>query len=110
MSDSGQFQVDADQLRAHAASVGDLANQLSSVAGGGQAGGLSDNALGSFVQFLTSGLQDAMNQTTQAVSGAATGVDNVSLRLSQTAQGYQNSDTGNAGQFTGIQSAEEASS
>lgn len=109
MSDSSSFQVDAEQLRAHAASVGDLASQLSSVAGG-QTGGLSDNALGSFVQFLTSGLQDAMNQTTQAVSGAATGVDNVSLRLSQTVQGYQTSDTGNAGQFTGIQSSEEAAS
>jgi hypothetical protein len=99
---AGKFEVDSDQLHTHAAAVGDLAGQLSSVAGG-QPGGLSDNALGSFVQFLTSGLQDAMNSTTQAISGAASGVDNVSLRLSQTAHSYQNTDTSGAGRLDAVQ-------
>lgn len=108
MTEPGRFQVDHDQLHAHAASVSDLASQLSSV-GGGQSRGLSDNALGSFVGFLTSGLQDAMDATTQAISGAASGVDNVSLRLSQTAHSYQNTDTTGAGTLAGIQLPEENS-
>jgi hypothetical protein len=99
---TGQFEVDHDQLRAHAAAVGDLANQLSTVAGG-QSRGLPGNALGSFVQFLTSGLQDAMDATTKAIGGAASGVDNVSLRLTGTADSYQQTDTSGAGRLTAVQ-------
>lgn len=106
MTEPGRFQVDHDQLHAHAATVSDLAGQLSSVVGG-QSRGLSDNALGSFVGFLTSGLQDAMDATTRAINGAASGVDNVSLRLSQTAHSYQNTDTGGAGALAALRLPEE---
>jgi phage-related protein len=105
---TGRFQVDGDQLHAHAAAVGGLADQLSSVVGG-QPRGLSANALGSFVQFLTSGLQDAMNATTQAIGGAASGVDNVSRRLTQTAHGYQDTDTSGAGRLAAVALPEEGS-
>lgn len=102
MTEAGKFGVDPEQLHSHAAAVGDLATQLSSVVGG-QPGGLSDNALGSFVQFLTSGLQDAMNRTTQVIGGAASGVDNVSLRISQTAHGYQHTDATGADRLDAVQ-------
>ncbi|HEY4019249.1 MAG TPA: type VII secretion target [Pseudonocardiaceae bacterium] len=108
MTGAGKFGVDTDQLHTHAAAVGDLAGQLSSVVGG-QPGGLSDNALGSFVQFLTGGLQDAMNRTTQSIGAAASGVDNVSLRISQTAHGYQNTDTTGAGRLDAVQLPTEES-
>lgn len=100
--DAGQFQIDPEQLHAHAAAVGDLAGQLSSVVGG-QPGGLPDNALGSVVQFLTAGLRDAMNRTTQAISGAASGVDNVGRRLAQTATSYQHIDARGSDQLAAIQ-------
>jgi hypothetical protein len=108
VTDAGKFQIDPDQLHAHAAAVGDLSTQLSSVVGG-QPGGLPDNALGSFVQFLTAGLQDATNRTMQAISGAASGVDNVGRRLTQTASSYQNIDGQHSDQLAAIQlPAEEA--
>ncbi len=101
MTDAGQFQVDPEQLHAHAAAVGDLAGQLSSVVGG-QPRGLPANALGSFVGFLTEGLQDAMNMTTRAISGAASGMDNVGRRLAQTAKGYQQIDAQGSDQLAAI--------
>lgn len=109
MTEAGKFQIDPEQLHAHAAAVGDLATQMSSVGGGGQPGGLPDNALGSFVQFLTAGLQDAMNRTTQAIGGAASGMDNVGRRLTQTAHSYQNIDAQGSGQLAGIQLPAEES-
>jgi hypothetical protein len=108
VTEAGSFRIDPDQLHSHAAAVGDLATQLSSVVGG-QPGGLPDNALGSFVQFLTAGLQDAMNRTTDSITSAASGVDNVSLRLSQTAHGYQNTDTHGADGLAAIQLPAEES-
>ncbi|HWC84835.1 MAG TPA: type VII secretion target [Pseudonocardiaceae bacterium] len=101
MTENGRFQLDPEQLRTHAASVSDLAGQLSTVAGG-QTNGLSDNALGPFVQFLTSGLQDAMGRTTDAITGAASGVDNVSMLLGKTVENYQNRDQDIAGRLTAI--------
>ncbi|HEY2699125.1 MAG TPA: type VII secretion target [Pseudonocardiaceae bacterium] len=106
MTGPGRFAVDHDQLHAHAAAVGDLANQLSSVAGG-QSRGLPDNALGSFVQFLTSGLQSATDATTKAIGGAASGVDNVGVRLAATAHSYQDTDTSGAGRLAAVQLPEE---
>lgn len=108
MTEAGQFRIDPDQLHAHAAAVGDLATQMSSVSGG-QPGGLPDNALGSFVQFLTAGLQDAMNRTTQAIGAAASGMDNVGRRLTQTAHSYQNADSQRSDQLTAIQLPAEES-
>lgn len=96
MTEANQFQVDHDQIRAHAATVGDLAGQLSSVAGGLSGGGLSGNALGTFVQFLAAGLQGAMDQTTQSITHASAAVDDVSAGLRQTADGYQHTDELNA--------------
>ena len=92
---SDQFQVDVDQIRAHAGTVGDIAQHLSGVAGG-LTGGLSSDALGPFVQFLTEGLSSAMNATTGAIATAASTMDRARAGLTRTADSYQNTDTGSA--------------
>lgn len=102
MTGPSRFQVDPDQIRTHAATVGDIAGQLGAVAGG-QSGGLPDNALGSFVQFLTAGLQSAQHRTTQSISAASSGVDNVRAALVSTADRYQGTDQHSAARLTSVQ-------
>jgi hypothetical protein len=89
-------EVDLDQLRTHAATVGDLSSSLSAVAGG-LTGGPGDHALGTFVQFLTAALGEAATRATDVVSGASSAIGAVSNGLAQTAAGYQNTDDQNAG-------------
>ncbi|HWE90713.1 MAG TPA: type VII secretion target [Pseudonocardiaceae bacterium] len=96
MTAPNHFQVDLAQIRAHAGAVSDLAGELSSVNDGLSGGGVSGNALGTFVQFLASGLHDAMTQTTQSVGHASSAVDNVGAALRRTADGYQHTDEDNA--------------
>lgn len=93
-----ELQVDPAQVRAHADAVGKLSAQLSDVAGGlsGQLGG---NSLGSFVQFLTAGLSDAMGQTADAVSLASSVLGNVQSGLRRTADHYQDIDAQHAAQM-----------
>lgn len=99
---SDQFQVDVDQIRAHAGTVGDIAQQLSDVAGG-LTGGLSGNALGSFVRFLTEGLSDAMNATTGAIATASSTMDRARAGLVRTADSYRNTDDTSASGLNGIE-------
>ena len=95
------FQVDLAQLRTHAETVGDHANQLSAVAGG-MTSGPQDNSLGVFVQFLTAGLQSAMSTATGSVNHASAGVSQVSSNLHSTVAGYQQTDQDNASRLGGI--------
>ncbi|HEX3779435.1 MAG TPA: type VII secretion target [Pseudonocardiaceae bacterium] len=99
MTGPAHFQVEPNQLRAHAGTVGDVASGLSDAAGGG--GGLTDNALGTFVQFLTAGLQDATNKTTASIAHASSAVGNVRAGLVDTADRYQGTDQDNAGRLNG---------
>ncbi|KAA2265222.1 ESX-1 secretion-associated protein [Solihabitans fulvus] len=95
MTEPNAFELDPAQLHEHANTVGKVADQLSSVAGGAPSG-LADNALGEFVQFLAAGLQGAMSATTDVVTGAATSVEEMSTGLKQTANDYQQTDDGHA--------------
>ncbi len=98
MSTPTGFQVEPEQIRAHARSVGELAQQLSSAAGGAP-GALGANALGGFVQFLTSVLQGAMTKATDSVTHASSGVDTVRDSLARAADSYQSIDEQHAAQL-----------
>jgi uncharacterized protein (DUF697 family) len=95
MSSPTHFQVDPDQIRAHANTVKGVASGLSATAGGLQ-GRLADNALGSFVQFVTAGLGSVMTQAAEAIAKASTAMDAVSSGLVGTADDYQRADEDNA--------------
>ena len=98
MTGSSRFQVDADQVRRHAGTVGDLAGQLSAVAGA-LTGGLGDHALGGFAQFLTAGLGDAMTRTAAALGHAASTVDDMGAGLERAAEEYRGTDDDHAGRL-----------
>lgn len=99
---SPNFQVDVNQIRRHSAAVRDIASGLSSVAGG-LSGSLTGNSLGTFVQFLTAGLQSAMTTTTGALTRAASTMDDVGGKLARTADHYQNTDQSNAARLSGVE-------
>lgn len=90
-----RFQVDHDQLHAHADTVGDLANRLGGLPGT-LPDGPADGSLGSFVQFLTTALGGAMTKVTGSVQHASGGVTAVSAALHRSADSYQGTDERNA--------------
>ncbi|GAA0535610.1 hypothetical protein GCM10011581_24930 [Saccharopolyspora subtropica] len=89
------LQVDPGQIRAHAGTLTQLADGLSSTAAGLR-GGMGDNALGTFVQFLTAALGSAMTQTAEAITHASSAVDAVGAALVRTAEDYEHVDEHNA--------------
>jgi uncharacterized protein YukE len=93
------FDVDTDQLRGHASSVGDVAGQLSAI-GGRLPSGLADLALGAFAQFLASGLQGAMTQVANTVTDASSSVAELSTGIIRAASSYQDTDETNAANLT----------
>ena len=95
MNPSDHFAVDPEQLRGHARTVGGVADQLSAI-GGRLPSGLADGALGTFAQFLASGLQGAMTQVADTITDASSSVAELSTGLSRTAAGYQIVDDDNA--------------
>ncbi|MEV0698964.1 type VII secretion target [Saccharopolyspora sp. NPDC050389] len=100
MSAPNDFQVDPEQIREHAKTVADIAGGLSAAAGG-LPGELAENALGTFVQFITAGLSGAMTQAGEAIGNAASAMDGMSSALVQTAEGYERSDDHNVGLLLG---------
>lgn len=94
-----QFELDPDQIRGHAGSVGGVADQLSSI-GAGLPGGLGAEALGTFVSFLANGLTGAMGQVGDAITHASSAVDELSTGLTQTAETYRRADDTNATNLT----------
>lgn len=100
MSTPADFQVDPDQIRAHARTVGDAASGLSSATGGSPTE-LADNALGTFVQFVTVGLGTAMTQALDALTQASSAMNEVSSALARTADDYQQLDDQNASLLLG---------
>ncbi|GAB1515244.1 WXG100 family type VII secretion target [Actinophytocola sp. KF-1] len=89
------FDVDAGQLHGHAGNVGDIAEALSAI-GGRLPSGLADLALGLFARFLSTGLQGAMTQVANSVTGTSSSVAELSTGLTRTAAGYENTDGDNA--------------
>lgn len=86
-----QFELDPQQLTAHANSVGDVADQLSAI-GGQLPSGLADLALGPFTQFLTSGLQQAMTHVANTVTAASSSVAEIGNGVSRTVTRYVSTD------------------
>jgi uncharacterized protein YukE len=93
------FDVDPVQLRGHAGSVGDVADQLSAI-GGRLPSGLADLALGLFAQFLASGLQGAMTKVANTITNVSSSVAEVSTGIARTAASYQDTDETNATNLT----------
>jgi hypothetical protein len=92
---SNQFGIDPDDLRRHATTVSGLADQLSAAAGS-LPGDLGGGALGTFCEFLASGLQGGMGEVSGATTSASVSVDQISMGLRQTAENYQRVDDGNS--------------
>jgi uncharacterized protein YukE len=89
------FDVETQQLHGHAGSIGDVADQLSSI-GGRLPSGLADLALGLFAQFLAAGVQGAMTQVANTVTDASNSVAELSTGISATSTSYQSHDENNA--------------
>jgi hypothetical protein len=98
-----QFQVDVDQLRGHADTVGTIAGGLHDAAGTSQ--NLDGMSLGIFVGFLTEALATAATRTIGAIGTAASTMDSVRTGLTGVADGYQGTDTTNATDLQGIEDA-----
>lgn len=96
-----QFQVDVDQIRGHADTVGTIASGLHDAAGTSQ--NLDGTSLGIFVAFLTEALADAANRTIGAIGTAASTMDGVRTGLTGVANRYQGTDTNNASGLQGIE-------
>lgn len=96
---SPQFDVDTQQLHGHAASVGDVAEQLSAI-GGQLPSGLADLTLGLFAQFMVTGLGGAMTQVANTITTASSSVAELSTGISHTANSYQDTDGDNSGHLT----------
>lgn len=96
---SAHFGVDPEQLRAHASQVAGLAQDLGGNTGA-HGGLLAGNALGSFVQSLTSGLQGAMTSTSDSIGHASQAMHDVHAGLLATADRYQGIDADNASLLT----------
>lgn len=88
---SGDFRVDHEQIRAHAGTVAGLSDVLSATAGA-MTGGPAGNALGTFLEFATAGLGDAISQAAQSVSDSSGVLNSVSRGLTGTAEEYQRAD------------------
>lgn len=87
------FTVDHEQLRKHAGTLANHADQLAQTRLPDQ---LNHNTLGEFAQFLTAGLGNAMGETLQAFKDVATAMDKVSTGMRRTADDYQRTDDTNA--------------
>jgi uncharacterized protein YukE len=99
MTTSDQFTVDSEQLRGHASSVGEVADQLSAI-GGQLPSGLADLALGLFAGFLATGLQGAMTGVANTITDASSSVAEMSTGIARTAAGYRSTDETNATNLT----------
>ncbi|GHH29878.1 type VII secretion target [Lentzea cavernae] len=92
--------ADHEQLRRHAATVSGYADRLSET-GTRMPDRLGQESLGSFAQFLTTGLSGPMGETTGAFARMASTLDKVGEGVRRTAENYQRTDERNAGDITG---------
>jgi excreted virulence factor EspC (type VII ESX diderm) len=96
------YRVDPDQLRAHAGVLTGYADRLAAL-GAGLPGSLAEQSLGSFAQFVTTGLGGAMTETLTAFGDVASTVDMVAGGVRQAAEGYRLTDGANATTISGIE-------
>jgi hypothetical protein len=96
---TASFNVDPEQLRAHASKLAGYADQLGTL-GSGLPDTMGDQSLGSFAQFVTAGLGGAMTATMGAFSHVASTVDKMSGGMRQAADSYEHTDGDNASALT----------
>ncbi|SFB43605.1 Excreted virulence factor EspC, type VII ESX diderm [Amycolatopsis marina] len=101
MSAQPSYDVDPEQLRAHAGRLTAHADQLSSI-GAALPGEMGAQALGSFAQFITAGLGAAMTETAGAFAHSASTLDKVATGMRRAADLYQNSDEDHAAGLIGL--------
>lgn len=82
------FNVSVDEVRTHAQSVGDVAENVRSVAGGAQ-DSVSGGAFGEIAEFFASAITGAADVVRQTMNGASQNVDQVKTGLNLAADGYQ---------------------
>jgi Excreted virulence factor EspC, type VII ESX diderm len=92
------FDVQIDQLLAHATTVADLANNARSAASTAQAA-LGGDAFGLFGQFLAMAILQASGEAKQALGKAAQTVADVNTGLRTSAQAYTATDLRHAAVF-----------
>lgn len=84
----GDFNVNVDQVRAHAQTVGEIAASVRSVAGGAQ-DSVSGGAFGEIAEFFASAITGAADVVRQTMNDAGQTVDQVQAGLNLTADGYR---------------------
>jgi len=82
------FNVNIDEVRAHAQTVGDIASTVRSVAGGAQ-DSVSGGAFGQIAEFFASAITGAADTVRQSMNHAGETVDQVKSGLNLAADGYQ---------------------
>jgi hypothetical protein len=96
-----QFQVDVDQIRGHADTVGTIASGLHDAAGTSH--DLTGNSLGIFVGFLTDALASTATHTIATIGTAASTMDGVRAGLTGVADRYRGTDVTSATNLDGIE-------
>ena len=91
MSEAGSYTVDPAQLRDHAGRLAQHAGQLSTL-GAELPSELPGAPLGSYAQFVTTGIATAMNRTATAFTDTAATLDAVGGALRRAADQYQGTD------------------
>jgi uncharacterized protein YukE len=82
------FNVNVGDVRSHAQTVGSIAANIRSAAGGAQ-DSVSGGAFGQIAEFFASAITGAANEVRQTMNGASQTVDQVQAGLNLTADGYQ---------------------
>lgn len=95
------YQADHEQLRGHAASLAGYADRLSAI-GTRLPNEMGEGSLGSFAQFITAGLGNAMSATMDGFASVASTVDKVSVGMRDVADRYQRDDDGTTAAMSGI--------
>ncbi|EHY87277.1 type VII secretion target [Saccharomonospora azurea] len=91
MSTPQSYNVDPEQLRAHASRLATHADRLASV-GAALPDRMGEASLGALAQFITTGIGAAMAETMDAFAHAAATVDRVGIGMRQAADRYESSD------------------
>jgi excreted virulence factor EspC (type VII ESX diderm) len=93
------FNVNINEVRTHAQTVGTIAANVRSTAGGAQ-DSLSGGAFGQIAEFFASAVTGAANEVRQSMNGASQTVDQVRTGLDLVADGYESMEDRHVRVFT----------
>lgn len=82
------FNVNVGEVRTHAQTVGNIAENVRSVAGGAS-DSVSGGAFGQIAEFFASAITGAADVVRQSMNNAGQAVDQVQTGLKETADGYE---------------------